>query len=109
MSGADQRSETFRRAPIGTAIEVPWVQQKVAGSLTAPTSGAFGRGGIKTQREILYVTTGGGQLVSVDTSGVNVDKTTVVIRPPKKPLKIAPAFAGLPFKAIIDVNYVGDA
>ncbi|KAJ7141951.1 hypothetical protein C8R43DRAFT_1200490 [Mycena crocata] len=28
-----------------------------------------------------------------------------VIRPPKKPLKIAPAFAGLPFKGIIDGIY----
>ncbi|KAJ7154972.1 hypothetical protein C8R43DRAFT_1000827 [Mycena crocata] len=37
-----------------------WVQEKVAGNLSMPTSGAFGRGD-KVQEQSLYVTTGGGQ------------------------------------------------
>ena len=38
----------------------------------APTSAAFGRGGL-TQQHTLYVTTQTGQLVAVDTSGIRVE------------------------------------
>ncbi|KAJ7110707.1 hypothetical protein C8R43DRAFT_1113653 [Mycena crocata] len=47
-----------------------WAQEKVARSLREPTPAAFGRGS-KAEKAILYVTNGGGQLVSVDTSGVD--------------------------------------
>jgi sugar lactone lactonase YvrE len=52
-----------------------WDQLNAAGNsqglpsiLVQPTSSAFGRGPVQ-QKKILYVTTGGGQVVGVDTSG----------------------------------------
>ncbi|KAJ7668172.1 hypothetical protein B0H17DRAFT_950057 [Mycena rosella] len=53
-----------------------WTQETAAGDpegnyavFTEPTSAAFGRGGCE---KILYVTTGGGQIVSVDTGSADV-------------------------------------
>ncbi|KAJ7089085.1 hypothetical protein C8R44DRAFT_648973 [Mycena epipterygia] len=54
-----------------------WTQENAAGDpegshavFTEPTSAAFGRG---VNGKTLYVTTGGGQVVSVDTSGTNAE------------------------------------
>ncbi|KAJ7096999.1 hypothetical protein C8R43DRAFT_1244422 [Mycena crocata] len=47
-----------------------WVQSQVAGNLTGPTAAVFGRGN-EAQKHTLYVSSVGGQLVSLDTSTIN--------------------------------------